>query len=324
MKAIRVHQTGGPEVMRLEDVPDPIAGPGEVVVRIRAAGVNPVDTYIRSASQGRQPSLPYTPGSDGAGTVESVGPGITILHPGHRVYVSGTVSGPYAGTYAEKAVCLALQLHHLPDGVSFAQGAAVNVPYATAYRSLFDRATAKPAETLLVHGGSGGVGIAAVQLARAHGMTVFATAGSSRGLALVLAQGAHQAFDHSHPGYLDEIMAATGGRGVDVILDMLANVNLDKDLGLLARFGRVVVVGNRGRVEIDARQTMARDASILGMTLMNTTPEDRVRIHAALVAGLAAGTLRPVVGREFSLAEAPAAHVAVMQPGAYGKVVLTA
>ena len=111
-------------------------------------------------------------------------------------------------------------------------------------------------------------------------------------------------------------------RGVDVILEMLANVNLDKDLGLLARFGRVVVVGNRGRVEIDARQAMGRDAAVLGMTLMNASPDDLVRIHAALVAGLANGTLRPVVGREFQLAEAPAAHVAVMHAGAHGKIVL--
>ncbi|MCX6552580.1 MAG: alcohol dehydrogenase catalytic domain-containing protein, partial [Acidobacteria bacterium] len=157
MKAIRVHHTGGPDVMRLEEVPDPVAGPGEVVVRLRAAGVNPVDTYIRSSSHGRQPVLPYTPGSDGAGIVEAVGPGVTGLDPGDRVYVSGTTSGPFAGTYAEQAVCLPEHLHHLPDGVSFAQGAAVNVPYATAYRSLFDRAMARPAESLLVHGGSGGV-----------------------------------------------------------------------------------------------------------------------------------------------------------------------
>ena len=121
---------------------------------------------------------------------------------------------------------------------------------------------------------------------------------------------------------LAAILAAAGSRGIDVIIEMIANVNLDRDLGLLARNGRVVVVGNRGRVEIDARQTMGRDAAILGMTLMNASPEDRVRIHAALDAGLANGSLRPVVGREFPLAGAAAAHAAVMEPGAYGKVVL--
>jgi len=198
----------------------------------------------------------------------------------------------------------------------------VNVPYATAYRALVDRARAQPGETALVHGGSGGVGIAAIQIARAAGLTVFATAGTARGMALVLAQGAHRAFDHTAPDYLSEIMTATSQRGVDVIVEMLANVNLDKDLGLLARSGRVVVVGNRGRVEIDPRQTMGRDAAILGMTLMNASATDRVRIHAALGAGLANGSLKPVVGREFPLKDAPAAHVAVMQPGAFGKIVL--
>jgi NADPH2:quinone reductase len=226
------------------------------------------------------------------------------------------------GTYAQRALCTAANVHPLPARLSFAQGAAVNVAYATAYRSIVDRARARPGETMLVHGGSGGVGLAAIQIARAMGLTVLATAGTARGLALVVEQGAHHAFDHGAPDYLSRILAATAGRGVDVIIEMLANVNLDKDLGLLARNGRVVVVGNRGRVEIDARQTMGRDAAIFGMTLMNATPEDRVRIHAALDAGLANGSLTPVVGREFPLAEASAAHEAVMQAGAYGKVVL--
>jgi NADPH2:quinone reductase len=213
-------------------------------------------------------------------------------------------------------------VHPLPANLTFGQGAAVNVAYATAYRALVDRAGARPGETVLVHGGSGGVGIASVQIARAMGQTVLATAGTERGRSLVLQQGAHQAFDHHAPAYLAAIAAATSGRGVDVIIEMIANINLDKDLGLLARNGRVVVVGNRGRVEIDARQTMGRDAAILGMTLMNATPADRIRIHAALGAGLVNGSLTPVVGREFPLAEAPAAHVAVMEAGAYGKIVL--
>jgi NADPH2:quinone reductase len=322
MKAIRVHQTGGPDVMVLETAPDPVPGEGQVVVWIHAAGVNPVDVYIRAAAQGRQPVLPYTPGSDGAGVIEAVGPGVEGIAVGDRVYLSGTAAGPYVGTYAEKAICVPANIHHLPDGLSFAQGAAVNVPYATAYRALFDRARAEPGNILLVHGGSGGVGIAAIQIARAHGLTVFATAGTERGRVLVAGQGAHRVFDHHAPGYVADIMAATGQRGVDVIIEMLANVNLDTDLGLLARSGRVVVVGNRGRIEIDPRQTMSRDTAILGMALANTTPDDRARIHAALVAGLANGALRPVVGRELPLSDAPAAHVAIMEPGAYGKIVL--
>jgi len=322
MKAVVVRQTGGPEVLVLEERPDPVPEEDQLVVRLHAAGVNPVDVYIRSAAQGRNPMLPYVPGMDGAGVVESAGPNVTGFAPGDRVYLSGTAALPMNGTYAERAVCTPAHVHPLPAHLSFSQGAAVNVAYATAYRSIVDRARAVPGETMLVHGGSGGVGIAAIQIGRAMGMTVLATAGTDRGRALVIEQGAHRVFDHRAPDYLAGILAATGGRGVDVIVEMLANVNLDKDLGLLARNGRVVVVGSRGRVEIDARQAMGRDAAILGMMLMNASPEDRARIHAALDTGLANGTFTPVVGREYRLDEAAAAHVAVMETGAYGKIVL--
>ena len=203
-----------------------------------------------------------------------------------------------------------------------AQGAAVGVPCATAWRALFQRTRTVPGETVLVHGASGGVGIAAVQIARAAGMRVFGTAGTAEGLALVLREGAHAAFDHRSAGYLEEAVAATGGRGFDVILEMLANVNLARDLKVLAMGGRVVVIGNRGTVEIDARDAMARDASVVGMSLFNMPDADRAVVHAALVAGLENGTLRPAIGRELPLSAAPESHVAVMSPGARGKIVL--
>lgn len=322
MKAIRVHETGGPDVLKIEEVPDPTPGVGELLVRVLAAGVNPVDTYIRSGTQGRAPVLPYTPGTDGAGIIEAAGPDVDATVRGDRVYFSGTASVGYTGAYAEKAVCRANQVYPLAATLSFAQGAALGVPYATAHRALFGRAQSRVGETVLVHGGSGGVGIAAIQLARAHGMTVFATAGTEPGLALVRDQGAHQAFNHLSSSYLAEILLATRNQGVDVVIEMLANVNLDKDLGLLALRGRVVVVGNRGRVEIDARQTMGKDAAILGMTLGNVSALEMAQIHADLAGGLGNGALRPVVGREFPLEQAAAAHRAVMAPGALGKIVL--
>lgn len=318
MKTIRIHEFGGPEVLKLEEAPDPAPGPGQVVVRLHAVGVNPVDTYIREGRHAVKPSLPYTPGSDGAGTVEAVGEGVEWVAAGDRVYTGGSVSG----TYAEKALCLESQVHPLPAHVSFAQGAAVNVPYATAYRALFHRAQARTGEVLLVHGASGGVGTAAVQLARAAELTVIGTAGTDEGRRLVKENGAHHVLSHRDAGYLDQVLDLTGGRGVDVILEMLANVNLGKDLTVLARFGRVVVIGSRGSVEIDPRATMTRDASILGMTLMNVSDVERAGIHAALVAGLENNTLRPIVGREFKLADAARAHEAVLEPGAYGKIVL--
>ncbi|MGD0322457.1 MAG: NADPH:quinone reductase [Terriglobia bacterium] len=317
MKAIRVHEFGGPEVMKLEEVPNLTPGPGQVVVSVKAVGVNPVDTYIRSGAYAAKPPLPYTPGLDAAGTVEAVGERESV-EVGERVYVAGTLSG----AYAEQALCDASQVHRLPERVSFAQGAGVNVPYATAYRALYNRAHGQPGETVLVHGASGGVGIAAVQMARAGGLTVVGTAGTEKGRKLVLEQGAHHVVDHRKEGYAEEIMTLTKGRGVDVILEMLANVNLAKDLTLLALRGRVVVIGNRGSIEINPRATMQRDLSILGLTLMNATKEELVGIHAALLAGLESGTLNPVVGREMPLADAPRAHRAVMEPGAYGKIIL--
>lgn len=317
MKAIRVHEFGPPEVMRLEDVPAIKAGPGQVVVRVKAAGVNPVDTYIRSGTYARTPTLPYTPGADAAGVIESEGQDASLA-VGARVYISGTMSG----AYAEQTLCQACDVHRLPHQLSFSQGAAINVPYATAYRALFQRAHAAAGEIVLVHGASGGVGIAAVQLARAAGMNVNGTAGTARGRELTRQQGAHNVFDHNAPDHLDEVLRVTGGRGVDVILEMLANANLGKDLKVLAPGGRVVVVGSRGRVEIDPRDAMNRDAAMLGMLLSNTPKLETASIRSALAAGLENGTLRPVVGEEMPLADAPRAHQAVMQPGAYGKIVL--
>ena len=318
MKAIRVHETGGPEVMKLEEVPDLKPGPGQVVVRVKAAGVNPVDTYIRAGAHAQKPPLPYTPGMDAAGDVEAVGEGVTRVAVGDRVYTSGTL----IGAYAEQVLCDESQVNLLPENISYAQGAAVNVPYATAYRALFQRARAVPGETVLVHGASGGVGIAGVQLARAAGMKVIGTGGTEKGRDLVKEQGAHHVLDHRAPDYFDQLKSLTSGRGVDVILEMLANVNLAKDLTALAQAGRVVVIGNRGTIEINPRDAMGRDAAILGMTLFNASEQERASIHAALFAGLENGTLRPVVGQEIPLAEAPRAHVAVMEPGAYGKIVL--
>lgn len=318
MKAIRVREFGPPEVMRMEETPDPSPGAGQVLVRIRAAGVNPVESYIRTGTYARRPSLPYTPGHDAAGIVEAVGDGVSGVVTGDRVYTSETVTG----AYAELALCNASRVHPLPGSVSYAQGAAVGVPYATAWRALFQRVRSVPGETVLVHGASGGVGIAAVQIARAAGLRVFGTAGTAEGIALVLRERAHAVFDHRTEGYLEEAVAAAGGRGFDIILEMLANVNLPQDLKALAMGGRVVVIGNRGTVEIDARDAMARDASIVGMSLFNIPDADRTVVHAALAAGLENGSLRPVVGRELPLSAAPESHVAVMSPGARGKIVL--
>jgi NADPH2:quinone reductase len=318
VKAIVVKEFGDPDVLILQDAPRPEPGTGQVLVRMNAAGVNPADTYMRSGSYARGPALPYTPGTDGAGVVESVGGEVTRVKKGDRVYTARSVSG----TYAEYALALESQVHPLPGRISFAQGAGIYVPYATAFRALAQIARAKAGETVLVHGASGGVGIASVQTARARGMTVIGTAGTDKGRELVSREGAGHVLDHRAAGYREELMRITGGRGVDVILEMLANVNLGPDLKLLAPGGRVVVIGSRGEATIDPRDAMSRDAAVLGMMLWNIPEADSKAAHAAIAAGLENGTLRPVVGSELPLAKAPEAHRKVMEPGAYGKIVL--
>lgn len=318
MKAIQVHQFGGPEELKFQEVPTPKPGPGQVLVRVRAAGVNPYDTYMRSGTYAIKPPLPYTPGSDAAGTVEVVGSGVNRVIPGDRVYTARTISG----AYAEYALALETQVHGLPPKVTFSQGAGVWVPYGTAYFALHQCAQAHAGEIVLVHGASGGVGIAAVQMARSMGLLVFGTAGTKRGLDLVKREGAQHAFDHGKAGYQEEILQSSGGRGANLILEMLANVNLGKDLKLLAAHGRVVVIGSRGDVTITPRDIMMRSASVRGFALWNISEADDKEINAGIVAGLENGTLRPVVGKELSLAEAARAHREILEPGSFGKVVL--
>jgi NADPH2:quinone reductase len=292
----------------------------QVLVEVHAAGVNPVETYIRSGNYGRLPELPYTPGSDGAGIIRKIGNvANTKLQVGQRVWLSGCITG----TYAESALCTAEQIHPLPDRLSFSQGAALGVAYATAYRAIFQRGQGKPGQTVLVHGATGGVGIAAVQLARAAGMHVFATGGTDRGRAVLLDSGAHEALDHTQSDYLDRVAEKTQGRGVDIIVEMLANENLGKDLNVVARGGCIVVVGARGSVEINPRLSMQRECDIRGLMLFNASSAELREANAAVQAGLENGTLNPVVAVEIPLAEAPRAHVAVMAPGHRGKIVLT-
>jgi NADPH2:quinone reductase len=318
MKAIQVHKFGGPEVLEVHEIPKPKPGPGQILVRVRAAGVNPYDTYMRNGTYAIKPPLPYTPGSDAAGTVEAVGEAVKKFRGGERVYTAKTLSG----AYAEYALADESQLYALPEKISFAQGAGLWVPYGTAYTALHHHARARAGEAVLVHGASGGVGTAAVQIARATGMTVIGTAGTVRGMELVEKEGAHRVFDHTKAGYADEILKATDGRGVDVVLEMLANVNLATDLKLLALEGRVIVIGNRGEITINPRELMSKRSSVRGFTLWAATEREAAEIHAAIAEGLENGTMRPIVGKELPLKDAPRAHQEVLAPGAYGKIVL--
>ncbi len=318
MKAIRVFEYGEPEVMRVETVPPLSAGPGQILVAVKAAGVNPVDTYIRAGWHSIRMPLPYTPGLDAAGTILQTGQGCDDFQVGERVFVSGSLSG----TYAEQVLCLPQHLYRLPDEIDFLQGAALGIPYGTACRALFGRANATAGQTVLVHGASGGVGIAGVQLALAEGLKVIATAGTERGCELLREQGVQWVLDHHDPERRGVIMNLTEGRGVDIILEMLANVNLEYDLDMVALGGSIVVIGSRGRTEIDPRKTMTRDLNIMGMTLMNTPPAELKSIYQRIVAGLEAKLLKPVISDKFSLEDAVESHHQILELGHQGKIVL--
>ncbi|XP_076602122.1 quinone oxidoreductase-like [Chaetodon auriga] len=321
MKAIRVSEFGPPSVLRLcSDVTVPQPGRRQVLIRVHACGVNPVETYIRAGTYARKPTLPYTPGSDVAGVVETIGEGVTAVKAGDRVFTTATVDGGYAEYTVAADDCV----HKLPDALDFTQGAAIGIPYFTAYRALVHKGHAKPGETVLIHGASGGVGVAACQLSWALGLKVLGTAGTPEGMKLVLNNQAHLAFNHREEGYTDKIMKATEGRGVDVIVEMLSNVNLSKDLQMLAYGGRVLIVGSRGPIEINPRDTMVKESSIVGVALFFATPEEKKECAALLSAGMESGWLRPVVGSQYPLEKAAQAHHDIIEsPGAAGKIVLT-
>ena len=304
--------------MKLEDLPTPEPAGSQVLVRIAAAGVNPVDTYMRSGNHAHAPRLPYTPGKDGAGVVEKVGPEAGRFSIGGRVYTAGSITG----TYAEFALCEETELGILPENVTFEQGAGIWTPYATSYRALFQKARLTQGEIVLVHGASGAVGLAAVQWAKHLGAIVIGTASSADGRQLVKNNRADAVFDHTDPGHFEEIREFTNGKGVDVIVEMLANANLERDFECLAMFGRIVVVGNRGSIQFTPRLAMTKDATIFGMSLFNSTRPDVDDIHAAIFDGLSNGFLSPIVRESIPLSDAARSHREVIDTKAFGKIVL--
>jgi len=322
MKAIRAHSFGGPEVLQLDDVDDPIAKDTEVVVEIKSVGVNPADTYMRGGAYAIVPTLPYTPGGDAAGVISSVGKGVSEFNIGDRVFVGTGLGFNMTGCYAEKVVRPAADVARLPDNVSFTAGAALGVPYVTAHYGLFARGNAVAGETVFIHGASGSVGTAAIQLAKRAGLKVIGSGGSDKGRQLILDEGADHVVDHTSDGYLEKARQLSGGEGPALILEMLANVNLAADLDLVAKYGRIIVIGNRGEITINPRVTMMKDLDIKGLALFNGTREQMESIVDDLLLGLSDGSLRPVVGREMPLADAAKSHTDVLAPGAYGKIVL--
>lgn len=313
MKTIQAQYHG--DQLQLNQCADLLAGDQDILISVKAAGVNPVDTYIVAGANGYTTTFPHTPGMNAAGVILALGANVSGFKVGQRVYCSGSITG----TCAELVLAKPSQVFSLPDALNFEQGACLGTPYATAWRALFIRANCQASETVFIHGASGGVGLAALQLAKAAGCKVFASASTEQGRELLKQQGADLVVDHHDPKHYQTIQAAGA---VDVILEMLANQNLGDDLPLLALGGRVVVIGSRGSVEINPRDLMSKDACIMGVAMALASPTQLTKIHAALFAGAQAGFIKPVIAKRFVLADTTAAHVAVMESGATGNIVI--
>ncbi len=322
MKAIQVTEFGGSEQLHYKEIEDVIAGKGEVCVQLHAAGVNPSDTYTLTGTYAFCiPQLPYTPGSDGAGIVEAVGEGVTNVCVGDRVFVASLKSGG-TGTFASKIVCDSASVHPLPEAVTFEQGAALGVPALTAYRALFQRAGLREGQTVLIHGASGGVGLLVVQMAKAVGAKVIGTASKPQGKELVRQAGADTVIDHVTDETIQYVLEVTDGRGPDVIIEFLANVNLETDLKMIAQFGKIVVIGNRGSIEINPRLAMQKECDILATALWNTPQEDYVKLIEGVGDMLASGDLRPIIGTTLLLEQASEAFEMFAKGCNNGKLVL--
>jgi NADPH:quinone reductase len=319
MKAIQVQQFGTPDVLVLGELPDPIPTVGQVLIRVHAAGVSPLDTYVREQSHGAPtPALPYIPGFEAAGTIVAIGEGVTQFQVGDRVYTN-----VFMGAYAELLLQDVNAVFPLPANISFAQGTAAVNSYPTAHYALFNLAKATPESTVFVHGASGAVGLAAVQIARAAGMKVVGSVGSSEGMALVEQEGADLAVNHREPNYLQTAIAFTEGKGFDVILEMNATRKLADDINSMATFCRIIVIGGTdGAVTFDPTPLLWKGASIIGLYIGLASPEEITEIHKAIYTGLKNSSLRPQVAREFALGDAPLAHETVRTASSAGKIAL--
>lgn len=323
MKAIQVRQFGGPEKLVYTDVEDVVAGKGEVCVRLYAAGVNPSDIYTLTGTYAFSiPQLPYTPGLDGAGIVEAIGDEVTNVRVGDRVFIAPLMGCKSTGTCAQKIVCDAALVHSLPDHVSFEQGAALGVPALTAYRALFQRACLKSGQTVFIHGASGGVGLQVVQMAKSHGAKVIGTASKPEGKKIVLQAGADIVMDHVTEATIKNALELTDGKGPDVIIEFLANINLETDLKLIAPFGKIVIVGNRGSIEINPRLAMQKECDILATALWNAPKDEYEQSVHGVIDMLKSGALRPIIGTTLPLQEASQGFEQLAQGIGNGKLVL--
>ncbi len=322
VKAVQIEEFGGPEVLKLTEIEEPSPRENEVKVRMYATGLNPSENYTISGTYAYNvPDLPYVPGYDGAGVIEEIGPGVDNVQVGDRVYLSAFSSKKNTGTYAEKLVIDAKSVFPLPDHLSFNEGAALGIPVFTAYSALHQKARIKAGEVVLIHGASGAVGTMAVQIAKAAGAIVIGTSSTEKGRKTILKLGADYAIPHVTEENKNQLMEITDNKGPAVIIEFLANVNLETDSKVIADFGRIIVVGNRGTIEFTPRNLMSNEATVTGMAF--TDPSEKVmhEVQHGVRALINSQFLKPVIGQKFTLNEATEAHKHMMESSGDGRTI---
>lgn len=322
MKAVRVHEFGLDVPMRLDEVPDAQAGPGELLVRLGAAGLNPSDVATRVArhQQAGSMGLPYIPGLEASGEVIGWGEGVKGFAMGQRVF--GRTTG---GCYAELVRMDAATAAELPAVYSYEEGAGITLPFRTAWNALVIKAEVSPGETVLVHGGAGGVGMAAIQIARRVGCRVLATVSSKEKAEFCKSLGAEETINYKEEDFASRCVELTGGRGVDVVVDIAASENFDKELNAIAVNGRIVLIGagKNPKAEFRVPALMTKDARVFGITGKNLVPRMPEFVRR-LVPMLREGSLRIHVDRAMSFEEANEAHELLRTRHFLGKLVLVA
>jgi NADPH2:quinone reductase len=324
MRVIEIAVAGGPDVLRVGNRPKPVAGPGEVLIAVAAAGVNRPDVMQRKGMYPPPSGASDIPGLEVAGTVVAIGEGVALLAVGDQV--CALVTG---GGYAEFCIAPEVQCLPVPRGLSMIEAASLPENYFTVWTNVFDRGRLARGESLLVQGGSSGIGVSAIQIAHALGSRVFATAGSPAKCAACERLGAERAINYREEDFVEVTKSATGGHGVDVILDMIGGEYVPREIAALAEEGRLVLISTMGgaKAEIDLRAVMGRRLSITGSTLRARSPEFKGGIARSLRANvwplLEIGSVKPVVHATFPLERASEAHRLMESSAHIGKIVLT-
>jgi NADPH2:quinone reductase len=322
MKAWRVHAWGEPESMVFEDLPAPEPGPGQVRIRNHAAAMNFFDILQVQGKYQVKPPFPFTPGAEVAGVVDAVGDGVKAVRVGDRV-----IGMPRGSAFAEMCVVSEASAFPIPDGMSFIEAAAMPIVYQTSYFALTHRDTLRTGETLLVHAGASGVGMSAIQIGKALGARVIATAGSAAKLDFAKAQGADHLIDYTDGSWVDQVKALTGGKGADVIYDPVGGDVFDLSTKCIASEGRILVIGfASGRIPTVAlNRVLLKNISIVGVLwggYVQSHPGYEAKTHAALMELYTAGKIKPAVGNTYPLAEAPRGLRDLAERKVTGKAVL--